>query len=323
MSFSLSCEVRACSWLCSSVLPAVGYALLSCLQLAMLFCLACSWLCSFTRCGSALLASFHQDHPSVRVYPVCSLELCSRECVSLAPRAPYTPSFAVWCLGLSRACVLLLRSSWHSMSRLRSSWHSMCRSPWHSMALQRRFPTSCSPVHVLTHVFSFARFFTCCAWLRVVWLYRTPLAPLSSARCACRGRCLQAGRELRHAVFVATLVRRREHLVAGACASKVCTLRLSSGFALLGFLRSSTVVLLPLPALCRRSSHVAALHESALSICVRGDRGSLPWFGFPRFGLRAAVPPKLSLCDSSQLSPLRLAVCLVVSGHSSTQTCSN
>ena len=56
---------------------------------------------------------------------------------------------------------------------------------------------------------------------------------------------------------------------------------------------------LPLPALCRR------------------------WFGFHRFGLRGRLPPKLSRCDSSQLSPLRLAVCLVVSGHSSTQTCSN
>ena len=30
------------------------------------------------------------------------------------------------------------------------------------------------------------------------------------------------------------------------------------------------------------------------------------------FGLRGALPPKLSRCDSSQLSPLRLAVCLVV-----------
>ena len=27
-----------------------------------------------------------------------------------------------------------------------------------------RAPTSCSPVHVLTHVFSSARSFTCCAW---------------------------------------------------------------------------------------------------------------------------------------------------------------
>ena len=152
------------------------------------------------------------------------------------------------------------------MSRSRSSWHSLSRSPWHSMALQRRCPTSCSPVHVLTHVFSSARFFTCCAWLRVVWLYPTPLAPLPSARCACRGCCLQAGRELRHAVFVATLVRRWEHLVAGACASKVCTLRLSSGFALLGFPRSFTVVLSSPPGLvpevipCRRSARVCSEH---------------------------------------------------------------
>ena len=35
------------------------------------------------------------------------------------------------------------------------------------------------------------------------------------------------------------------------------------------------------------------------------------WFGFLRFALRGALPPKLGLCDSSQLSPLRLAVCLV------------
>ena len=38
-------------------------------------------------------------------------------------------------------------------------------------------------------------------------------------------------------------VLRREHLVAGACASKVCTLRLSSGFALFGFPRSCTGLL--------------------------------------------------------------------------------
>ena len=127
--------------------------------------------------GPLFLASFHQDHPSVHVYSGCCLELCSLspaslfcECVSLAPRAPYTPSFAVWCLGLSRACALLLRSSWHSMSRSRTP------SSWHSMALQRRFPTSCSPVHVLTHVFSFARF-TCCAWSGVTQHHSLPSPP--------------------------------------------------------------------------------------------------------------------------------------------------
>ena len=36
-----------------------------------------------------------------------------------------------------------------------------------------------------------------------------------------------------------------------------------------------------------------------------------------RLGLRVAIPPKLC-CDSPQLSPLRLATCLMVSGHFST-----
>ena len=106
------------------------------------------------RCGSALLASFHQDHLSVLFTQSGCLEplltfsgvrCCLRVRQSRPTSAVHTPSFAVWCLGLSRACAVLL---------LRSSWHSMNRSPWHSMALQRLFPTSCSPVHVLTHVFS-------------------------------------------------------------------------------------------------------------------------------------------------------------------------
>ena len=154
-SLTLYCEVRACSWLCSF--------------------LACSWLCSFTSCRSALLyplwvhsSGFFSSGSSIcSCHPVGCLELCSLSPASLFASASVSPRerrthtvFAVWCFGLSRACVLLWRSSWHSMSR----------SPWHSMALQRRFPTSCSPVHVLTHVFSSARFFTCCAWLRVVWL---------------------------------------------------------------------------------------------------------------------------------------------------------
>ena len=142
----------------------------------------------------------------------CSPASLFCECVSLAPRAPYTLSSAVWCLGLSRACA----------------------------------------VYVLTHVFSSRTLPSRAARGCVVWLYSTPLAPLPSARCACRGRCLQAGRELRHAVSAATLVRRWEHLVVGACASKVCIangeLHLSSGLALLCFPRSSTVVLPPLPS---------------------------------------------------------------------------
>ena len=80
----------------------------------------------------------------------------------------------------------------------------------------------------------------------MVWCYPDPLALVR--RCTSRH-----GRELRRAVFVATLVRRREHLVAGASASKVYIadgeLHLSSSFALLGFPRSSTVVLPPPPGL--------------------------------------------------------------------------
>ena len=78
----------------------------------------------------------------------------------------------------------------------------------------------------------------------------------------------------------------------GASASKVCIangdLHLSSGFALLCFPRSYT---------------------------------SLLWFVVFCFGPRAAVLPKLNRCDSPQLSPLRLASGLMVSGHFSTQTC--
>ena len=198
----------------------------------------------------------------------------------------------------------------------------MNRSPWHSMVFQRRFPTSCSPVHVLTHVFSFARSFTCCAWLRVVWLWQHHSLP-SPPRAA-----RVEGVDFRLVVYSAMPCLWPLLCVAGNTSSLEPRPRRSARCAFrLALLcsvspRSSTVVLPPLPALCRRSSHVAALHESALSICVWGDRGSLPWSGF--LLLR---PPG---CTPAEAQSLRLfaavaaaAVCLVVSGHSSTQTCSN
>ena len=52
----------------------------------------------------------------------------------------------------------------------------------------------------------------------------------------------------------------------------------------------------------RHPGQVAILSTDAVVLCVF------------RFGLWGALPPKLSRCDSPQLSPLRLAVCLVVSG---------
>ena len=100
-----------------------------------------------------------------------------------------------------------------------------------------------------------------------------------------------------------TFVRRWERLVVGVCASKVCT---QTAFC------TSHQVLLGL-----------ASRDRAL-VCS----GSSCY----RFGLQIAIPPKLcksrhnsrvrSALVSPQLSLLRLAVCLVVSGHLSTQTCS-
>ena len=60
--------------------------------------------------------------------------LLRRRCLRVRESRPTSavPHRLLQCggLGLSRACaVLLLRSSWHSMSRSRSSWHSMNRSP--------------------------------------------------------------------------------------------------------------------------------------------------------------------------------------------------
>ena len=71
--------------------------------------------------------SCHQDHPSVRVHPVCCLELCLLsgvtvcECVSLAPRAPY-------------------------------AHHLRSVVPWFVKGL--RWFDELLPVHVLTHVFA-------------------------------------------------------------------------------------------------------------------------------------------------------------------------
>ena len=167
----------------------------------------------------------------------------------------------------------------------------MSRSPWHSMALQRRS----------------ARFFTCCAWLRVVWLYPTPLALLSSARCACRGRCLQSS-DLWSAELTSTTCvpfchcawrSSRRHPVGSARAEGLSS---PVGSLECGCDRDSRVLLWSVPA-------------ASFAASCRGPASC--------FGLRGALPPKLSRCDSSQLSPLRFAVCLVVSGHSSTQTCSN
>ena len=145
--------------------------LFSCLQLAMLFSSAVGplFLPAVGPLFSLLfikiihLFTFTQTFGLSCVRSPASL-FC--ECVSVAPRAPYT-------------------------HRLRSVV------PWFAKGL--RFSRADPRVLFRTlHV------------LRVVLCDSAPLAPLPSARCACRKRCLQAGRELRHAVFVSTLVRRWE-----------------------------------------------------------------------------------------------------------------
>ena len=230
--------------------------LLSCLQLALLF--SQLWVRSFGFFSSG--SSICSCSPSRLT---CAFDLHSLpgvavcECVSLAPRAPCTPSFAVWCLGLSRPCVVLLRSSWHSMSR----------SPWDSMALLRRFPTSCLPVHVLTHVFA----------ARGLVVPRTTRSPPLCTFCV-------------EGIVSRAVVRRREHLVAGACASKVCT----APFVGLCSAWFPAIVCSGSSSSRRHPSQVISLSADAIVV----------WF--PRLGLRGRLPPKLSRCDSSQLSPLRL-----------------
>ena len=99
----------------------------SSLRLGMLFFARVCPAVGNARCGSALFDL------------LCWLAFLSytRSPASLLASASVSPSerrthtvFAVWCLGLSRACIV---------------------------------STSCPSVHVLTHVFSSARFFSCCA----------------------------------------------------------------------------------------------------------------------------------------------------------------
>ena len=83
-------------------------------------------------------------------------------------------------------------------------------------------------------------------------------------------------------------------------------------------LLSSAALARPLQPLCVEVILLPAnTRHPALVISLSTDATVLRVF---RLGLRVAIPPKLC-CDSPQLSPLRLATCLMVSGHFSTQTC--
>ena len=127
--------------------------------------------CHPSRCSGPQLLCLLGDSPlsltehlasCLRHHPVWS---CSLHVLRVVWRSPSTshssPRAArVESVVFSRSCNATLLSR---VLLLRSSWHSMIRPPWHSMALRRRFTralvsTSCLLVHVLTHVFSSARF---------------------------------------------------------------------------------------------------------------------------------------------------------------------
>ena len=141
--------------------PSRSSGLVTCLQLAMLFsCLLLAMLFSpavgplfCTSCRSALWVSFHQDHPSVRVHPVCwrtrspGVAVC--ECVNLAPRAPYTH-------------------------------HLRSVVPWFVKGL-RWFDELCARPRADPRVR--------CAWSGVT---QNHSLPSPSHGCVCRGRCLQS-----------------------------------------------------------------------------------------------------------------------------------
>ena len=136
--------------------------------------------------------------------------------------------------------------------------------------------------------------------LRVVW--ETP-APLWGRHCAWRSvipelgfpPCRRHGRGFRRATCgplcaSLELPRRWSLCLEGLYANRV--LHLSSGFALLGFPRSCTrllwIVVFPSSSESGDQSEYGHDRPRSCSSCV------LPWSGCVRFGLRGALPPKLS-----------------------------
>ena len=183
------------------------------------------------------------------------LVVSQHHCLS-PPRAARVESVV-----FSRSCNATLLSR---VLLLRSSWHSMSRPPWHSMALRRR----------LMRTLVFDKLFACPrADPRV--LFRTLLQSSAALVRRCAGWIWSAG------------------LTSATC---VPPASVRGGHCFLA------------TAITRHPAQVANLSTDATVLRVF------------RLVLRVAIPPKLC-CDSPQLSPLRLATCLMVSGHFSTQTC--
>ena len=179
-------------------------------------------------------------------------------------------------------------------------------------------------LHVLTHVFSSVRFFTCCSCSG-----GTPHHSLPSSPRAARVE----------GVASRALVRRREHLVVGACASKVCIangeLYLSSGFALLGLPRSSMVVLPSPPGFVpevirlgcsgssssrRHPSQVISLSTDAIVVwlsplrppgCTPAEAQSLRLFAAVAAVVGCVPRGQRALLDADMLELIERSACLV------------
>ena len=277
------------------------------LQLGMFFpffctCLPCCWECSsLTRCGSALLSSItsfwtniHHGILDLRLLclivvlffprPIFKLLVTriihlfvftqsaglswARSPASLLTSASVSPcerrthtAFAVWCLGSSRAC---------------------------------GGSTSCSPVHVLTHVFSSVRFLhvLCVVWWSPELVSSRHGRGFRRAACCVAVLCVAGNTSL-----LEPLPRR----------SALCTFRRA---LLCSISRDRALGCSCSSSLRRHPSQVISLSTDAIVVWLSPLRPP-------------GCSPAEALCDSPQLSPLRLAMRLVVSGHFSTQTCSN
>ena len=144
-------------------------------------------------------------------YALVPAAALSRCCCSFLPAVgPLFPFFSVptaSATSLTSTCLFTCSSSFHNcFARQLSLRYVSCNATLLSRALpplhgcEPSVSTSCSLVHVLTHVFS-ARSFTCCAWSGGL---PAPLS-LSSARCACGGSLSPELGLVRHACVAINL----------------------------------------------------------------------------------------------------------------------
>ena len=192
------------------------------------------------------MASFHQDHLYVRFHPVGCLELCSPSPASLFASASVSPherrthtvfcSVVPWFVKGLRCSSLAVVMALHEP--LTMALHGSPASLSDELFARPR----ADPRVLFPHASSRAA--RGCVWFGCTQHHSLP-SPPRAARV--EGVVFRLVVNSAMPCLWPLFTRRREHLVAGACASKVCIangeLHLSSGLALLGFPRSSTVVL--------------------------------------------------------------------------------